>query len=80
VEASGQALGQASSEGLDRASNVVYKLRAGTHQRLARADDGHMSLALFAPVLEWVQQLRVHSSQASEVLKASISSVFCLLA
>jgi hypothetical protein len=27
-----------------------------------------MGLALFAPVLEWVQQLRVHSSQASQIL------------
>src|SRR5215213_4857852 len=27
-----------------------------------------MSLAFFAPVLEWVQQLRVHSSQASQIL------------
>jgi hypothetical protein len=44
------------------------QLRAATHQRLARADDGHMGLALFAPMLEWVQQLRVHSCQAREVL------------
>jgi hypothetical protein len=27
-----------------------------------------MSLALFAPVLEWIEQLRVHSCQASQVL------------
>ena len=27
-----------------------------------------MSLALFASVLEWIEQLRVHSSQASQVL------------
>ena len=27
-----------------------------------------MGLALFAPVLEWVQQLRIQSCQASQVL------------
>ena len=27
-----------------------------------------MGLALFASMLEWVQQLRVHSSQASQIL------------
>jgi hypothetical protein len=27
-----------------------------------------MGLALFAPMLEWVQQLRVHSCQASQIL------------
>src|SRR5215210_1742952 len=68
VEASSQALGQASSEGLDRSSNVVYELRAGAHQRLTRADDGHMGLGVFAPMFEWVQELRVHSCQASQVL------------
>jgi len=59
---------------------MVHKLGAATNQRLTRADNGHMGLALLASVLEWVQELRVHSSQASQVLKASISSVFRLLA
>jgi hypothetical protein len=27
-----------------------------------------MSLGIFAPMLEWVQQLRVHSRQASQIL------------
>jgi hypothetical protein len=27
-----------------------------------------MGLALFAPMLEWVQQLRIHSCQASQIL------------
>ena len=30
---------------------MVYQLRAATDQRLPRADDGHVGLALFAPVL-----------------------------
>ena len=68
VEASGRTLGQAGPERLDRPPNVVDKLRAAPDQRLARADYGHVGLALFAPVLEWIQQFRVHSSQASQVL------------
>jgi hypothetical protein len=47
---------------------VVYQLRASTHQCLTRADYGQVSLGTFAPVPEWVQQLRIHSSQASQVL------------
>jgi hypothetical protein len=39
-----------------------------------------MSLALFAPVLERVQELRIEACQAGQVLKASISSVLRLLA
>src|SRR5688572_12609852 len=74
------ALGQPSTEGFDRSPNAVNELRAGTHQRLTRADDGHVSLALFAPVLEGVQQLRIEARQAGQVLKASTSSVFRLLA
>ena len=80
VEASGRALGQAGPEGFDRSPNVVDQLGAATNQRLTRADNGHVGLALLAPVLEWVQQLGVHSSQASQILKASISSVLRLLA
>src|SRR5215210_6171310 len=62
------ALGQAMTEGLDRSSNVVHELGAAIYQRLPGTDDSHMSLRVFAPVLEWVQELRVHSCQASEVL------------
>jgi hypothetical protein len=80
VEAPGRALGQTGSEGLDGSPEVVYKLRASTHQRLARADYGHMGLALLAPVLEWVQELRIEACQAGQVLKASTSSVFRLFA
>src|SRR5215212_8614542 len=47
---------------------MVDKLRAAPDQRLTRADQGHVSLALPAPVLERVQELRVNSCQASEVL------------
>src|SRR5688500_2085103 len=54
-------------------------LRAATHQCLARADYGKVGLGAFAPVPEWVQELRIHSCQAGEVLKASTSSVFRLL-
>ena len=55
VEASGQALGQAGTEGLDRTSNVVYELRAATDQRLPGADDGLVSLGVFAPMLYGVE-------------------------
>ena len=68
MEAPCRALGQTGSEGLHGSPDVVYQLRASTHQRLARADYGHMGLALLAPVLEGVQELRVHSSQASQIL------------
>src|SRR5919112_1055296 len=70
------------ADGLRRTSrllrDVVYQLRASTHQRLARTDDGHVGLALFAPVLEWVQQLRIQSCHSCQVLKASTSSVLRL--
>jgi hypothetical protein len=32
------------------------------------ADDGHVSLALFAAMFEWVEQLRVEARQAGEIL------------
>jgi hypothetical protein len=68
VEAPRRALGQAGPEGFDRSSNVVDQLRAASYQRLPGADDRQMSLGALTPVLEWVEQLRVHSSQASQVL------------
>jgi hypothetical protein len=48
------ALGQAGPEGLHGSPNVVNELRTRADQRLTRADDGQMSLALFTPVFEWV--------------------------
>jgi hypothetical protein len=68
VEASRWALGQPSSEGFHRSSNVVYKLRTATDQRLPGADDGQMSLGVFTPVLEGIQQLRIKTCQTSQVL------------
>jgi hypothetical protein len=47
---------------------VVDQLRAAIHQRLPRADDGHVGLGIFAPVLERVQQLRIEACQAAQVL------------
>ncbi len=38
-----------------------------------------MSLALFTPVFEWVEQFRIKTCQACQVPKASISSVLRLL-
>jgi hypothetical protein len=78
VEASGRALGQAGPEGLDRSADVIDQLRAGAHQRLPGADDGQVSLGAFASVLERIQQPGIQSCQASQVLKASISSVLRL--
>ena len=68
------------TEGFDRPSDVVHELGAATNQSLARADYGKVGLGAFAPVPQWVQELRIHSCQAGEVLKASTSSVFRLLA
>jgi hypothetical protein len=79
VESHRWAFGQPATKGLDCSSNVVYKLCAGTPQRLTRADDGHMGLGVFAPMLEWVQELRVKTYQASQIPKASIRSVLGLL-
>ena len=78
VEASCRALGQLSTEGLYGSPDVVDQLRASTDQRLARADDRKMSLGVLTPVFEGVQEPRIHSRQASQILKASISSVFRL--
>ena len=60
-------LGKRATEGFDRPADVVHKLRAGTHQSITRADDCHMSLGILAPVFEWVKELGIHSSQASQV-------------
>ena len=57
---------------------MVDQLRAGIDQRLAGADDGQMSLAVFAPVLEWIQELRIQACQASQVLGVYLSSVLRL--
>jgi hypothetical protein len=55
VEAPRGAFGQSSTKGLNGSTDVVYKLRAGTHQRLARADYGQMSLGILTAVFEWVE-------------------------
>jgi hypothetical protein len=80
VEAPRRALGQAGPEGLDCPADVVDQLRAAIYQRLPGADDCHVGLGVLAPVLEWVQELRVHSSQARARFSASTSSVLRLLA
>ena len=80
VEASGRALGQVSPEGLDRSPNVVDQLRAATDQRLPGADDGQVSLALFAPVLERIEQLRIEACQTSEVLSIDLVGLTLALA
>jgi hypothetical protein len=74
------ALGQAGPEGFDRSADVVYELRAATNQCLTRADDGHVSLGIFTPMLERIEQLRIKTCQSSQILKASIWSVLRLLA
>jgi hypothetical protein len=58
---------------------VIDQLRASSHQRLTGADDRHVSLGILTAVLERVEQLRIEACQASQVLKASISSVLRLL-
>ncbi len=59
------ALGKADPKGFDGSTDVVDQLCVGIDQRLARADDGQMGLALFASVLERVQKLRIQACQAS---------------
>ena len=49
------ALGQPASEGFDRSSDVVHELGAAIYQRLAGANDRHMSLGVLTPVLERIQ-------------------------
>jgi hypothetical protein len=72
VEASRRTFGQASSEGLDRSSDVVHELGAATDQGLPGADQGHMGLGVFASVLEWVQQLRIETCQASQIFSVDL--------
>ncbi len=80
MEASRRALGQAGPEGLDRSADVIDELCTATYQRLPGADDGQVSLALFAPVLERVQELRVQASQASQVLGVDLVGLLLALA
>jgi hypothetical protein len=68
VEAPRWALGQPSAKGLHRSADVVYQLRARTYQRFARADDGQVSLGVLTAVLEWVEQFRIKTCEASEIL------------
>jgi hypothetical protein len=67
------------TERLHGSPNVVHELRAAIYQRPAGTDDGHMSLIAFAAVFERIEQPGIETSQASQVLKASISSVLRLL-
>ena len=53
-------------------TNTPTQLRASAYQRLTRTDDGHMSLAHFTPVLEWVEQFRIETCQASEILGVNL--------
>jgi hypothetical protein len=71
-------LGNLPPKDLTASADVVDQLRAATDQCITRTDYGHVSLALFAPVLERIEQLRIQTRQASQVLKASISSVLRL--
>jgi hypothetical protein len=83
VEGPCGALGQAMAEGLDRSLGTWFTscVRQPISACLKpQADDGHVGLALFAPVLERVKQPRIEARQAGQVLKASTSSVFRLLA
>ena len=48
-------LGRRAPKDLTAPPNVVHGLRAAPDQHLARADDRHVGLALFAPVLERVE-------------------------
>jgi hypothetical protein len=47
---------------------VVDQLRAATDQRLARSDDGQVSLGPFTPVLERIEQPGIQACQASQIL------------
>src|SRR5215211_6639295 len=60
------------TEGLDRAADVVDQLRARADQRLARANHRQMSLAGFAPVLQWEKKLGINPGQAREVLSVEL--------
>jgi hypothetical protein len=56
------------TEGFDRSANMVYKLGAAIYQRLARSDDGQVSLEALTPVLKRIEQPGIHSCQASQIL------------
>jgi hypothetical protein len=59
---------------------VVEQLGAAIHQSLPRADDGHMGLALFAPVLYGIEQLGIEARQAGEVLGIDLVGLVLALA
>jgi hypothetical protein len=80
MEAPRRALGQAMTERLHGSPNVVHELRAAIYQRLARADDGHVGLGIFAPVLERIQQLRVQARQSGQVLGVDLVGLSLALA
>jgi hypothetical protein len=63
MEASGGALRQAMSEGLNRLSAVIDQLRASAHQRLSRVDEDQVRLAVLAPGLYRVQERGVKTGE-----------------
>jgi hypothetical protein len=63
-----RALGQASPEWFHHCPDMVDQLRARVNQRLAWADERHMSLGVLTPVLERVKRLGIETGQAREVL------------
>src|SRR3712207_3469360 len=68
MEAHSRAFGQPSTKGLYSSPNVIDQLRAATYQHLTRADDRQMGLGVLTAVFEWVEQFRIHSCEASEIL------------
>jgi hypothetical protein len=68
VEALGAALGQASTEGLDRPAHVVDELGPRPDQRLARADDRQVGLRGLSSMLDRREQTSIEACQAGEVL------------
>jgi hypothetical protein len=47
------------TEGLDCTADVIDQLHARADQRLARADDGQMSLGVLTPMPERVKKLGI---------------------
>jgi hypothetical protein len=73
-------LGNLPPKDLTASADVVDQLRAATDQCITRTDYGHVSLALFAPVLEWIEQLRIQARQASEVFGIDLIGLLLALA
>ena len=63
-----------------RMRSVFSKLSTASYQRMPGANDGQMGLRVFAPVLERVQELRIHSRQASQILGVDLVGLSLALA